>query len=600
MIDKTEQVFVDALLDEMDLADKVGQMTMAERAFVTPAEVTNFRLGSVFAGGGSHPDDNSVAAWVDMADAFWAASMAIDDRPAIPLVFGVDAVHGHNNVKDAVIFPHNLGLGAANDVRIVENAARVTAREVIATGLDWNFAPTLAVVQDCRWGRSYESFGADPDRVAKFGEAYVRVLQAEGLMACAKHWVGDGATEDGIDQGDTKLDWQTLNDVHISPYLPSLDLRVPSVMVSFSSWNGVRCHAHHHLVTDVLKGQLGFEGVVVSDWDGVKTLDDDFERAVLDATNAGLDMMMMPEDWQRFIETLIHLVEAGDVPLMRIDDAVRRILLTKKRLGLFDLPRPRERPRSNAASFGSTTHRELAREAVCESLVLLKNDAVLPLDPEARILVAGKNAHDLGNQCGGWTISWQGESGNGMTASTTIFEAISAVAPTAELSHDGREADPLRHDVAIVVIGETPYAESFGDIRTTTDDWVPTQTAGVDGPIGPYAETSVLADIHPEDLACIEAIARRGIPIVTILVSGRPLVADDELDASAAFIAAWLPGSEGDGVADVLFGKRDFAGRLPVPWPARNTPDGGPYLPIGFGLMTDQTIESTELTTLSD
>ena len=591
---RREDTFVAGWLARMSLRQKIGQMTMAERLAVTPADVKEHGLGAVLSGGGSHPGGNAPQDWVAMNDQFWQAAVADADSPGVPILFGLDAVHGHNNVRGATIFPHNIGLGATGDPQLAAEAARVTAKEVLATGVEWSFSPTLAVAGNPQWGRTYESFGNDPRRVAEFGRHYVRALQDEGVMACVKHWAGDGGTRHGMDQGETTLDWETFEATHVAPYYPALKAGAMSLMVSFNSWNGEKCHGHRFLVTELLKERLGFKGIVVSDWDGVKYLDEDYGVAVRKSVNAGLDMFMVPEAWREFIDAAEAQVRDGHIPMARIDDAVRRILGAKLRYKLFDAPRPAKRPGVGAASFGSAAHRAVAKRAVRESLVLLKNaDAVLPLAPGRRILVAGKNAHDLGHQCGGWTLSWQGESGNDTLQGTSIWEGIRALASTARLSADlgGAEADPARHDVAIVVIGEKPYAEGFGDIRAGEQAVVETgsMVQGLINPLGPYAESLELSRTHPEDLACIQRIAAKGVPVVTVLISGRPLVVNAELAASTAFVAAWLPGTEGRGIAEVLLGRHGFSGRLPLPWPRRadTTGDAGePLFPAGYGLAT--------------
>ncbi len=577
------------LLRRMTLAQKIGQMTQPERQHVTPAQAKAYHIGSVLSGGGSCPGDNRPADWVAMNDAYWAASMEEDDdHLAIPILYGVDAIHGNANVLGATIFPHNIGLGAAGDPDIVERIGRATAREVLASGVDWTFAPTLAVARDPRWGRTYESYSEDPALVARYAARIVRGLQGggrgdgpwrlgpDGVVACAKHWVGDGGTDAGVDQGDTLADEEELRRLHIAPYLPALKAGVLTVMVSLSSWNGRKCHAHRYLIRDVLKGRVGFGGFVVSDWNGVDPLADDYGEAAAMAVNAGIDMFMVPETWKALISGLIAQVEWGAVPMERIDDAVTRILRVKFASGLFDRPRPALRRRAGGAGFGSREHRELAREAVRKSLVLLKNDdSVLPLDKGARILVTGRNAHDRGRQCGGFTVEWQGVSGNDrIPGGTSIWEGIRAVAPGAVLWGDGGDfrraggADAGDFDVAVVVIGERPYAEGMGDIREPSPVRPGTNhlPAGP-GVLMPYGRTLELATLHPEDLATIRALAARRVPVVTILISGRPLVVDAELAESAAFVAAWLPGSEGAGVADVLFGDYDFTGRLPFSWP---------------------------------
>ena len=595
----------------MTLDQKIGQMTQPERLHVSPDEVKRYHIGSVLSGGGSCPGDNRPADWVAMNDAYWAASTEEDaDHLAIPILYGVDAIHGNANVRGATIFPHNIGLGAMRDPDLIERIGRVTAREVLATGVDWTFAPTLAVVRDPRWGRTYESFSDDPELVAGYAGRMVKGLQDSGVIACAKHWVGDGGTEAGVDQGDTVVDEGELRRIHIAPYTPALEAGALTVMVSLSSWNGDKCHGHRYLIEDVLKGEMGFRGFVVSDWNGVDPLADDYGEAAAMAVNAGIDMVMVPETWKAFIAGLRERVEWGGVPIERIDDAVARILRVKFACGLFERPRPWGRRGSNGSSFGSREHREVAGEAVRRSLVLLKNDdGVLPLDKGARILVTGPAAHDRGRQCGGFTVEWQGVTGNAaIEGGTSIWEGIRAVAPGAVLwegGTDAEEGDEARtegvpasggaFDAAIVVVGERPYAEGLGDIREPSP--VRPGTSHLpEGPgvLQPYGNTLELARLHPEALRTVRLLAAQGIPVVTVLVSGRPLVVNEELAASSAFVAAWLPGSEGSGVADVLFGDHGFVGRLPVAWP-REMPggegwgaDGGrgeALFPRGYGLQ---------------
>lgn len=581
------------LLSQMTLAQKLGQMIQAERASTTPDDVREHHLGSVLSGGGSVPGDNAVSDWVAMNDAYWMASMSTEGgRLPIPLLYAIDAIHGNTNVLGATVFPHNIGLGAARDPHLVERLARICAEEVLATGLDWTFAPTLAVVRDIRWGRTYESFSEDPAIVASYAAGYVRGLQGalddHGVIGCAKHWVGDGGTTGGIDQGDTAISEDELTHIHMTPYRPALEAGVLTVMASFNSWNKEKCHASRHLLTDVLKGRLNFDGFVVSDWDGVDQLGDDLSDALATAINAGVDMVMVSLDWKRMLTLLQQVVADGRVPLSRIDDAVRRILTVKHRVGLFERVRPAERPWANSPTFGGDAHRAIAREAVRKSLVLLKHEAgVLPIKPGARILVAGKNAHDRGHQCGGFTVEWQGTHGNDrIVGGTSIWEGIKAATPHSVLSVDGSAADASQHDVAIVVIGEHPYAEGMGDIRhggsVPRGSGVQTMTN-----VHPYGNSLVLAQRHPEDLATIQRIHAAGVPMVTVLISGRPLVTNDELAASAAFVAAWLPGSEGSGVADVLLGAHDFHGTLPFGWPAVDEGAYGrsaPLFPRGHGL----------------
>ena len=594
MLDMDRESMLSALLERMSLRQKIGQMTMAERMSVTPQEVGEHALGAILCGGGSHPGGNTVADWVAMNDAIWQATMENHEGPRIPVLVGVDAVHGHGNLIGATVFPHNIGLGAAGDSELVAEIARATAREILASGIEWNFAPALSVVRNCKWGRTYESFGSDPELVARLGESYASALQEAGVIACVKHWVGDGGTWQGMDQGETTLPWEQLEATHIAPYRAALAQGVMTVMASFNSWNGDKCHGHHFLITELLKGRLGFTGIVLSDWDGIDYLDQDYGIAIRKSVNAGLDMFMVSERWREFVDQLEQQVLDGHIATARIDDAVSRILRTKLRYGLLDMPRPAQRPGIGAASLGGADHRDLARRAARQSQVLLKNeDQALPLASHQRILVAGKNAHNLGHQCGGWTVSWQGENGNDSIRGETIWEGIESLAPNAVLSDnlDGAEADPAQHDIAVVVIGETPYAEGHGDIRQGDDLFVEAGSMinGLMNPLKAYAQSLVLAETHPEDLACIRRIAARGIPVVTVLVSGRPLIVCEELAASAAFIAGWLPGAEGRGIAEMLLGIHEFTGRLPLPWPGSGQEDGvlteaGAEFPAGFGL----------------
>ena len=589
-----------SLLARMNLAQKIGQMTQAERMSVTAEDVREFHIGSVLSGGGSCPGDNRPTDWVEMNDAYWMASMNADeDHLAIPLLYGVDAIHGHANVLGATVFPHNIGLGACNNRHLVERIAAATAREILATGVDWTFAPTLAVARDDRWGRTYESYAEDPSIVTAYADRFVAGMQGElgenSVIGCAKHWVGDGGTLYGMDQGETTLPFAELDRLHITPYRPAIAAGVLTVMASFNSWNGDKCHGHRHLLEDILKGELGFDGFIISDWDGINYLTKDPSEAVAMGVNAGIDMFMIGEDWRSFIENLTRHVNDGVVSMERIDDAVRRILTVKIRFGLFEKPRPARRKWSNHECFGSSEHRDLAREAVRKSLVLLKNEeSVLPLQKGARVLVAGRNADNRGAQCGGFTVAWQGSVGNAsIEGGTSVWEGVQQFAPGAELSPDGSAASADRHDVAIVVIGENPYAEGMGDIRSS-DQVIVESGSMIRGEmkvLQAYGNSLELAKLHPEDLQTIKAIADQGIPVVSVLISGRPLVVNRELELSRAFVAAWLPGSEGKGVVEVLFGEHDFQGRLSFSWPRDteqklNVGDAeyDPLFAFGYGL----------------
>lgn len=598
------QESVETLLARMSLEQKIGQMIQPERRSITPAEVTEYHVGSVLSGGGSYPGANTPADWVAMNDAYWAASMVETPRHIpIPLLYGVDAIHGHNNVRGATIFPHNIGLGAANDPDLIERIASITAREVLATGVEWTFAPTLAVARNDRWGRTYESFSENQKIVSAYAGRFIGSMQADlgrdSVIACAKHFVGDGGTTNGVDQGDTAITKAELEGTHLPPYHPAVGSGVLTVMVSLSSWNGEKCHRSKPLLTDLLKGEMGFKGFIVSDWDGIDHLSDDYAEAVFLGVQAGIDMFMVSVKWKDFLYHLKRHVEEGRIPMERIDDAVRRILSVKFAYGLFEKARPSQRYWSNHNSFGSAEHREVAREAVRKSLVLLKNENnILPLAKHARILVAGKNADNRGHQCGGFTVEWQGTSGNDrIEGGTSIWEGIRSVAPGAVLSADGAAAKAGKFDVAIIVIGERPYAEGMGDIR-------PLGTVVAAGSqiisdidtklLHPYGDSLELAKLHPEDLQTIKTVADQGIPVVAVLISGRPLVVNEELDRSSAFVAAWLPGSEGQGISDVLFGDHDFHGRLSFSWPLSdrdnwNVGDDNysPLFQYGFGLTYD-------------
>jgi beta-glucosidase len=593
---------VEALLSRMTLDQKIGQMTQPERMSCSPEEVTSYHLGSVLSGGGSCPGDNQPSDWVEMNDDYWAASMIEDEQHlAIPLIYGVDAIHGNSNVLGATVFPHNIGLGAADDSDLVNRIAKATAREILAAGVDWTFAPTLAVARNDNWGRTYESYSEDPALVSSYAAPFVDGLQADlgdnGVVACVKHWVGDGGTTNGIDQGEATMSLDVLRDIHMRPYRPAIDAGVLTVMASFNSWNGDKCHGHKQLLTDVLKEEMGFDGFIISDWDGIDYLSEDYYEAVGLAVNAGIDMFMVSEQWIEFIDHVRNHVRNGNVQMSRIDDAVRRILSVKFAAGLFDKPRPQQRRWSNSNSFGGHEHREIAREAVRKSLVLLKNhDNLLPLNKDARIIVAGKNADNRGHQCGGFTVAWQGvEDNKSIAGGTSIWEGIQAQAANAVLSENGLglDADANKHDVAIVVIGERPYAEGMGDVRSDNNVLVEagSQIKGLMKILEPYGNSLELARSHPEDLATIRNITSKGIPVVAVLISGRPLLVNQELAEVSSFVAAWLPGSEGQGVADVLLGDYDFHGKLSFSWPEQPSaelnvgdPEYDPLFPFGFGL----------------
>jgi len=570
------EAFVSALLARMTLEEKVAQMVQADVASLTAADLLTYKLGSVLAGGGAAPSGDVRAgarAWLDLSDALYRAAMqpATTAHAPIPILFGVDAVHGHAKIRGATIFPHNIGLGAAHDAELVERIGAATAEEVATTGIDWTFAPTVAVARDLRWGRSYESYSDDPAQVAAYAAAMVRGLQGERsrgtfmapghTLSSVKHFLGDGGTFDGRDQGDNRAPESVLMRVHAAGYTAAIDAGALIVMASFSGWQGVKMHANADLLTTILKGRFGFQGFVVGDWNAPEEVPGCTKFSCAAAIDAGLDMFMAPDGWKQVYENTLAQARSGQIPPERIDDAVRRILRVKALAGLFTRPAPRER--ADAGHFellGSAPHRALARAAVRESLVLLKNEHhTLPLSAGANILVAGEGADRIGMQCGGWTVDWQGDHNHNedFPGATSIFEgiraAVASAGGTATLSPDGHFS--ARPDAAIVVFGEQPYAEYEGD-REVLD------FSGQDS----------------RPLELLRALQRQGIPTIAILLSGRPLWVNPEINAADAFVAAWLPGSEGAGIADVLLrgangGEgRDFVGRLSFPWPRTAMP----------------------------
>lgn len=529
------------LLARMTLAEKIGQMTQVEKNSIRPQDITERFIGSLLSGGGGYPNGNTPQGWAEMVNGF--QGYALQTRLGIPLIYGVDAVHGHAAVKGATVFPHNIGLGAARDPDLVERIGRATALEMAATGIFWNFAPVVAVPQDIRWGRTYEGYSENTELVSTLASAYIRGLQDVDsrldlssptmVLATPKHYVGDGGTAWGssdaimwekrfmLDQGVTDVDEATLRAIHFPPYVAAIEAGAMSIMVSFSSWGGLKMHAQRYLLTDVLKGELGFEGFLVSDWKGIDQIPGDYYSDIVTSINAGLDMIMIPYDYHAFINGLTKAVNNRDIPMERIDDAVRRILAVKFKLRLFERPFSDE---SLLPLVGSDEHRELAREAVRKSLVLLKDDNdTLPLAKDTPLIfVAGPGADDVGIQCGGWTIEWQGESGD-ITPGTTILEAIkSAVSEdTTVLYTRWGRFEGVRDeiaDVGIIVVGEMPYAEGIGD----------------------DADLS----LSEAEITMIERMRERSERLVVILVSGRPMIITEQLAQVDAFVATWLPGSE--------------------------------------------------------
>ena len=548
---------VDAILSQMTMDEKIGQMTQLDRRFLrTEDDIIKFGIGSILSGGGSVPEDNSIKGWADMYDRF--QSLAQKTRLKIPLIYGIDAVHGHNNVKGATIFPHNIGLGCTFDSEIVYKVADITAREVAATGIDWNFAPCLAIPQDERWGRYYEGYSEDSKLVSDLGVATIKGYQNvlgknHSIAACAKHFVGDGSTIWGtgdnnymIDRGNAPISKDELYDRYLPPYQDAIDNGVLTVMASFNSFNGVKCHASKYLFTDLLKDELGFEGFVISDWRGIDEIPGDYKSDIVTSINAGIDMVMVPGDtiwggepYHKFLRLFKESVNEGLINEDRINDAVRRILKVKHQLGLFENPFS---DRSYIEDFGSLEHRAVAREAVRKSVVVLKNENVLPISKDLKhIHVAGIGANDIGMQCGGWTMEWQGKMGD-ITPGTTILDGIkSSVSNQTKISYSVDGLNGQNADIGIVVIGEEPYAEGMGDKENLA--------------------------LSTKDLLVLNNMKKYNIPIVVIMLSGRPLIITEELKDWDAFLAAWLPGTEGNGVSDILFGDYSPTGKLSFSWP---------------------------------
>ena len=577
------------LLAQMTLEEKIGQMIQLDQEYLKdPQDIATYFIGSVLSGGNSDPKaGNSLKDWTEMYDGY--QKYALTTRLGIPILYGVDAVHGHNNVLDAVIFPHNVGMGCTRNPKLVRKMSRMTALEMRATGVQWTFAPCVTVPRDDRWGRTYEGFSEDPAVTAMLGKAAVQGFQGKDLSdplavaACAKHYIADGGTtaqiiegEAGrggprvkLDQGNTEIDEAGLRAIHLPPYIQAVQAGVATIMPSFSSWNGLKCSASRRLLTEILKEELGFEGFLISDYRAIDQVHPDYKTAIGISINAGMDMGMIPSKYKEFFQNLKELVGEGVVPMSRIDDAVTRILRVKCAMGLLDKSRSQLADRSLWDSFGSDEHRRVARQAVRESLVLLKNEnKTLPLSKKMkRIHVAGDSAHNIGIQCGGWTIDWQGKSGEVTTGGTTILEAIqNTVSADTQVTYSKDGTGAAGADVVVVVVGEKPYAEGFGDRADLT--------------------------LSSDEKAVFTNAQKAGIPTVVILLSGRPLIVPDMMNQSEAFVAAWLPGTEGQGVADVLFGDFKPKGKLSFSWPrsAEQHPinagdeEYDPLFKLGFGL----------------
>lgn len=583
---------VEDLLARMSLEEKIGQMTLVEKNVLTSASVTNFYIGGILSGGGGYPNPNTPEAWAEMVDGYQEGALATP--LGIPLIYGVDAVHGHNNLYGATIFPHNIGLGATGNAELVERIGEITALETIATGIYWNYAPVLAAPQDIRWGRTYEGYAEDTIDVTPLALALMRGMQGtlgaeNSVLATPKHYIGDGATtwgtsekgSDNIDRGDTRIDEETLRSVYLPPYIEAVDAGAMSIMVSYSSWNGEPMHGHQYLITDVLKGELGFNGFVVSDWGGIDLIADEYYDAVVMSINAGVDMNMVPQAYPLFIDTMLEAVANEDIPMSRVDDAVRRILRTKIMMGLF------ETPFSNPdliETIGSPEHRAVAQQAVSESMVLLKNEnETLPITDEVEtIFIAGMGGDNVGIQSGGWTIEWSGGLGD-ITPGTTILDGLQAsVSENTEIFYSepglfrnvtDENDEPVIADIGIAVISEFPYVEWQGD--------------------------NAFLNVMDTEIPMIERVRERSEKLIIILLSGRPIIITEQLTMADAFVAAWLPGTEGQGIADVLLGDLPFTGTLTYTWPRvieqvpftaeSKQADGcdAPLFPYGYGLTYD-------------
>jgi len=595
LVDPQTEAFVEALLARLTLEEKVGQMIQGDIGSVKPEDLKTYPLGSILAGGSSPPlgapDRSPIGPWVKSVEAYRNAAAQRQGGAQIPLMFGIDSVHGNGNAVGATLFPHNIGLGAARNPELIRRIGAATAKETAAAGFDWAFGPTLTVPRDDRWGRTYEGYSEDPQIVRDYAGQMILglqgavspfkgggggVIQQGHVAASAKHFLGDGGTHEGKDQGDTQLSEAELVRLHAQGYVPAINAGTLTIMASFNSWNGEKMHGNQSLLTDVLKGRMGFDGFVVGDWNGHGQVAGCTPTNCPQAAKAGLDMYMAPDSWKALYANTLAQAKSGEIPMARIDDAVRRILRVKAKLGLFQDTRPLE---GDAALMASAEHRAIARQAVRESLVLLKNNGVLPIKASANILVAGSGADDIGQQAGGWTLSWQGTGNtkadfpNAQSIYAGLKETVEASGGSAALSVDG--AFDKKPDVAIVVFGETPYAEGVGDIKTLEYQ--------------PGAKT---------DLALLRKLKAAGVPVVAVFLSGRPLWVNPEINASDAFVAAWLPGSEGGGIADVILGDKagkpraDFRGKLSFSWPRtagqftlnRGDKAYSPLFAYGYGL----------------
>lgn len=574
---KTTAERVSDLIGRMTLEEKAAQMVQGERNAVTSKDLKTYGLGSVLSGGGSVPGEGAIGDWEKMMNSYQEAILLRDLK--IPMLYGIDAVHGHSNIKGAVIFPHNIGLGAANDPDLVKEMAKIVADEMKLTKIIWNFSPCVAIASDPRWGRTYESYSTDPKIVTELGDAYFEGLKESGVIATAKHYVADGGVSFGtgsggnlIDRGDAQMSEEKLREIYLEPYKELVKNGVPVVMASFSSLNGEPMHSHKYLLTDVLKNELGFQGFVVSDWEAIHLLEAgiDFNDQVQLSINAGVDMLMEPNEWLSAIEAIVTNVEDGKIPMSRIDDAVSRILTVKFEAGLFEDPYLADNE-TKVVDLGDAKSREVASELVSKSLVLLKNkNEVLPFKKDETILVLGPGADNMGIQCGGWTIYWQGSpdiAGYPQTTGTTILEGLQSLGDKQGITFITDVNQASKVDKILIVLSEVPYAEMNGDT----------------------ADMSITGSLaSPENKAAIELANTQNKPIVTLIIAGREVIIEDYVDQWDGLVMGFLPGSEGQGVADVLLGVKAFVGKLPMPW-YKSVEDIGneqaePMYPIGYGL----------------
>ena len=562
-------IFVNKIISNMTLEQKVGQIIMPEINSITPEEAKIFFLGTILNGGGGYPNqikNSSIQDWKNLSKSYYEASPEVNGIK-IPILWGTDAVHGHNNVIGATIFPHNIALGATRNEKLIKKIGGAVAKEVSSTGIVWTFAPTIAVPQNDLWGRTYEGYSENPDLVTQLGKNFILGLQGEGedflakdfVLATAKHFLGDGGTKDGIDQGDTIVDEITLKNVHGMPYYAAIDSCAITIMASFNSWNGLKAHGNEYLLTDVLKNQMEFDGLIVGDWNGHGQVDGCEDNNCPEAFNSGVDIFMVPQDWEALYWNTLDQVKEGIISVERLDDAVSRILSVKKHLGLFDGRVPHNYDQNYV---GDSSHKLLARQAVRESLVLLKNENMLPMNPNKNFLIIGEQSKNIENQMGGWTITWQGKTWEGTEITNndfpytdSIYQSLSKhiqnTGGNVEYSKDG--SYKTKPDYVIMVYGETPYAEGFGDIDSLN-----------------------FSQINSKIIKKMSKLSNEDIPIVSLFLSGRPLVVDKELSLSDAFVSIWLPGTSVEGINDVIFTENnninyDFAGKLPFSWPSKKS-----------------------------